>query len=263
MHIYQASPGSTLAAIGRLDRSIGSMGRRSSGHFHPLTPRAAGLLLREPRLGAAVPRAFMRTPRRIAAGQRLYVLQPLGQGAAAAPGGAVPTHAWLRVHYHRGSVTVGVYFSEAQAQQIAEAIRQGRGSTALLKSIVEACRRIGFGSIGRRVEREDKEEFEELAGWISRRIPRFAGRALRKHLAAWILPAFSKWAAANGEAFARAASHPGSGVTIRARVSSIPGFDLLRRLAAGGASADLAAVSRALRGSPSITFTITPGRGRA
>jgi hypothetical protein len=229
------------------------------------------MLLREPRLGAAVPRAFLRSANRIAAGQRVFVLQPIGAqpnlpALAAQAGRAAlnaPTRAWLRVNYGQGRITVGIYFSEAEAQQIAEGVRKGRSGGALLKAMLRALQGIGLAGLGRRVQREEEMEFEELAGRIGRSLPRAAGRLLRKRIAGWVLPALSKWTSANAEAFLRAVAHPEPGVTVRARLTGVPGFELLAGLATGKATGSAAkSLAGALRGSPGVAITVTPGRRR-
>ena len=71
---------------------------------------------------------------------------------------------------------------------------------------------------------------------------------LRRRLDAWVLPALASWARTNGEAFARAAAHPDPGVTVRVRLTGVPGLDAL---AQGSGGAGAAAAKNALRGTPS------------
>src|ERR671922_135049 len=67
VHVYQAMTGTTFARIARLETGVSGLGRatrRASALFHPLTVRAAGALLHEPKLGrdAAVTPGFPPTP---------------------------------------------------------------------------------------------------------------------------------------------------------------------------------------------------------
>ena len=79
LHIYQAAAGTTVPRMMRVDRANGGgRGRSARRSVHPLTPAAAGMLLREPGLGVAVPAGFLRSRHRIAAGQRFYLLEPIG-----------------------------------------------------------------------------------------------------------------------------------------------------------------------------------------
>ena len=77
---------------------------------HPLTPTAAGLLLREPALGVAVPPRFMRSRHRIAAGQRFFHLEPTGPAGMLAsarkpqaPRPAAPTRAWSVINLRKAT----------------------------------------------------------------------------------------------------------------------------------------------------------------
>ena len=264
MHIYQAVPGTTLASIGRLDRGLGSArGPIAPTSFHPLTPQAAGILLKEPRLGAPVPSAFLRTPARVGVGQRFYVLQPTG-GNAAMPVGTnpamlrrlVPSRAWVAYNSRKGTVTVGLYFSEAEAQQIVSAIRKGSGTAPLLRAIVQASRSIGLSLPARVPQKEDFEEQEEFAGKVGRIIPRNLKQLFRRRLASWVLPALAKWVKANSEAFVRAAGHPDPGVTLRAKIVA----PLLTQIPQALRSGSLATLLRGSRAMPAITISVTSGR---
>ena len=177
MHIYQSAIGTTLPRMMRVDRANGGgRGRAASAQVHPLTPEAAGLLLREPKLGVAAAPRFLRSRNRIAVGQRFYVLEPIGAAGGLALSGVAgaaaerlaPTRAWTVVNLRRSKVTVGLYLSEADAQTAAEGIRQGKGGAALLQALVAVYKTASqptaaapHGNL--RVVREDREDFEELA----------------------------------------------------------------------------------------------------
>jgi hypothetical protein len=262
LHIYQASPGTTLPAVARNDRTIGGGGRgyTSAGGFHPLTPAAAGVLLREPGLGVAVPPAYLRSRNRIAAGQRFYVVQPTGAGSGpalpangagrAAAARLAPSRAHIRVDHRRGRIDVRLFFSEAESQRIAQAIRTARGEGPLLQALVGALSALDRSGAGGAVLREDRETFEAFAG--SGPLGRSAG-SLRRRLRAWLLPALAAWTRTNAEAFARAAASPAAGVTVRAQLSSVPGLATIGGTVAprGGGHAK-----------PLIAITVAPGGGR-
>jgi hypothetical protein len=281
MHIYQAAPGTTLPRMVRVDRASAGGGRGyiTAASVHPLTPTAAGLLLREPRLGVAVPAAYLRSRHRIAAGQRFYVLEPIGAvGALALPLGAAsrevvqrlaPSRAWTVMNLRRSRITIGFYLSEAEAQRIVVAIRQGNGGAALLQALTAAYREMDkstspHGHI--RIVREDGQNFEELAvlpGRLTgRMLPPAFTAFLRRRLRAWVLPALANWARTNAETFARAAGHPDPGVTIRVRLTSVPGLNLLGQAMKTLPGAGVARALSALRGTPSISISVTPGKGR-
>jgi hypothetical protein len=267
MHVYKAKAGTTAATAIR----HGQGGGRSSGPL-PLTPAAAGLLLREPRLGAHVPAGFMRTPRRIAVGQRFYVLEPLGPSSGfdhsqnrAASARMMPGRAWISVNRPRAQITIGIYLSEAEAQRIVEVIRQGRGNSALLQALVTTFKEAANSSGGPpTISREEGEEFEEFAAQAAGQMTQAFKALLRKRIAAWALPALAEWARNNGEAFMRAVAHPDAGVTVRIHLTAVPGLNLLGQ-AGGGTQAGSATTNplAALRGTPSISVTVSPGRRRS
>lgn len=269
MHIYQSAPGTTLPAIARTDRSLNSAGRGyvPSSSFHPLTPAAAGLLLREPRLGAATPSSFMRSPNRIAVGQRFYVLQPVGAGAPALPASRAgrataarlaPSSTRVRIDRGRGRVTARFFFSEAEAQRIARLIREGRGHSGLLQALVAAWRSIDPGNAGPRVIGKQGEDFEELVPLARPSRSYQPGQHHHHHhhrarhhrghhhgrLRRLIIPALARWAKYNAEAFARAAADPASGVTVLVQMG-LPG--------AGGM------IGSGLRALPAISISVVPG----
>ena len=272
MHIYQSATGTTLPRMIRVDRANGGgRGRAASSQVHPLTPETAGLLLREPKLGVAVAPGFLRSRSRIAVGQRFYVLEPIGAAGALALSGVAgaaaarlaPSRAWTVVNLRRSKITVGLYLSEADAQAAAEGIRQGRGSVALLQALTAIYRTASKPTAAApnghlRIVREDSEDHEDLAP-AAPALPPATTALLRRRLDAWVLPALATWARNNGEAFARAAAHPDPGVTLRIRLTSVPGLDTLAQ-AAGGATS--AAATNALRGMPTISIRVTSGRRR-
>lgn len=277
VHIYQAAAGTTLPRMVRLDRpgAAGGRGYVTSSNVHPLTPAAAGLLLREPQLGVAVPGTYLQSRHRIAVGQRFYLLEPIGAAGVlamatnattrAAAARLAPSRAWTAVSLSRSRITVGLYLSEAEAQSIVAAIRQGRGSPALLQALTAAYRemdRSASSSQGNvRVTRENGEDFHALTGRPGGLLPAGLAGFLRRRLRAWVLPALATWARTNGEAFARAAAHPDGGVTIRVRLTSVPGLDMLGQAAKAVGAGSIAAGSlSSLRGAPTITVSVTPGR---
>lgn len=264
MHIYQATAGTTVPSTLRQDRG----GARATFGAHPLTPAAAGLLLREPKLGVAVPPAYLQSRNRIAAGQRFYVLEPVGAATAGLVKGAAaalrtaPSRATVRVNQRRGRVTVSFYLSEAEAQAVAAAIRQGRGAHALLQALTNAWRELDKPAAGDGaappMQRED-EDFAAFPGAVSRLVKPALASMLRRQLGGWLMPALAEWAKANAEAFARAAAHPEPGVTVRVTLTSVPG------LAACCASCGTPAAGKAggARARPPVTVTVQPGRPRA
>jgi hypothetical protein len=173
----------------------------------------------------------------------------------------------VAINYAKGHMSLGVYFSEADAQRIAAAVRGGGSASPLLKALLQACRNIGVSTAPRLAQREDHEEFEEeeqlAAGPQRRRMPRPFGRLIRRRIARWALPALAKWAREHMSAFVQAAMDPASGVTVRVKLSAVPGFDVLRQLRAGKPGAGGAtSLIAALKGTPQVAITVTAGRRR-
>ena len=277
LHIYQSVSGTSLPRMVRMDRTAQRAGRGyvSARNVHPLTPAAAGLLLREPKLGVDVSPAFLRSRRRIAAGQRFFMLEPQGAaGTLALPPGAMtreaaeqssPSRAWTVINLRRGRVTVGIYVSETDAQRVVQAIRQGKGGLALLQTLADVYkntdRKAIAGATSVRIVREDLDEAEDFALPGLGLLKGGLTGALRKKLKGWVLSSLSKWARSNAEAFARAAAHPDAGVTVRVRLTGVPGLDSLGQAAMGVLTGGgLNAVRGALRVTPNVAITIAPGK---
>lgn len=269
VHVFEATVGSTLPRIAAADRVLARLGgRRAWRGLHPLTPHAAGLLLREPRLGVRVPGVYLRSRGRVAAGQRFYYLEPIGAtGAPARPasaGASHPSRPQLVVDLPRGTIDVALYLADADAQGISVAIRQGNGVPALLQALSRALGSLDFSSSDRSViirrEVEEGEDFS-FAGVLHQIAPSVLG-SLRRQLRGWALTAVSQWARAKGEEFARAAA-PGQGVTVRLRLTGVPGLALVRdavhgRLGAGALRKVLDGT--AFSGTPATEVTAVPGR---
>jgi hypothetical protein len=113
-----------------------------------------------------------------------------------------------------------------------------------------------------RTLREEGEDFEILATRVGGLLPPALTGMLRKRLRAWVLPALANWAKNNTEAFARAVAHPDPGVTVRVRLTAVPGLDLLGKAAAGIGGSLPSGILAALRGTPQIAISVMPGTGK-
>ena len=259
--VYEAVAGTTARGLVAADARL--RGRPGAvGQLHPLTRHAAGALLREPRLGVAVPGRYLASPGRIAVGQRLYRVEPVGAPPAAAT--AKPTAARVRIDLRAGAVRVKVYLSELDAQKAALGVRQGRGAAAILDAVGRpfAALRFGVGDHSVVVVRERPESEDEAAQAVRRLSPKVLA-AVRRAIRGWFLGAVAEWAKANGESFARAAADPASGVTVTVTLSAVPGLDLVKSAAAGSLTAaqtQALETGAALRGTPKAAVVVAPGR---
>ncbi|MFF1634214.1 hypothetical protein [Leifsonia sp. NPDC058248] len=277
IHIFQATVGTSLRRIAAIERTRSGV-RLSSSQLHPLTPNAAGLLLREPGLGVAVPPEFLRTRARVAAGQRFYWLEPLSPSAAIAVAGAgrpgragrtpAGSQGWVVVDTTASRVVVALYFSETDAQTIAAGIREGRSEPVLIPALSAAYDRLArsFAHPSGRVRIvKELEQGEDALGPALGRLAPTIVSALRARIRSWLLPAFAAWARGEAAEFARAAADPRSGVTVTATISSAPGLPLLRQALTGTLGvAALATITSgsAFRGKPAVTIGVRTGKHR-
>ena len=209
-----------------------------------------------------MPARYLKSPRRIAVGQRVYVLEPVGAGGFSRSAGtpAAPSRSWISISRGGAQVVAGIYLSETEAQAIAEAMRKGRGHGVLLKALLDSFRRSSRSEAEVLGEAfgEEGEEFDQFSARTIARFPAGFRDMLRRRISAWIMPALAGWVRTSGEAFLRAAAHPGAGVTVRIHLSGVPGLVQ----ATAGKVPSLTSLARSLRGSPVIAITVAPGRAR-
>lgn len=264
VHIFEAMPGTTL---GRLVRNEGqSLGVKIAvDDIHPLSSMVSGLLLHEPGLGTDVPDTYLSSRHRITVGQRFFYLEPLeGMTRFEAEAGrlvaATPSHRRISVNLAHARVTGKFYLSETESQQIATAIKQGRGVPALLKALVAGANP---------APRRETEEFEdEESGFTASSLRSLAPnilQVLRRRIRAWCASAIADWARQRSGEFVRAASDPAEGVTVRVDLTAVPGLHLVRDTRAGRLEPNaLRGVlnGTAFKGTPTTTVTVTAGRIR-
>lgn len=249
LHLYQAIPGTTLSRIARLEKHTPGLGRGDRGTYtrlHPLTPEAAGALLREPGLGKAVDATFLSTPDRIAVGQRFYYLQLPGTGPTPPPPGRCPalSEVTVAMDFRQTLIRVHIYLTEADAQSVAARIRSGAGSLAsmvLIKRVIEATLRTALSPQRRqhlRVihEAEAEEQWVQAAlgaaaSRIGMAIVEYAGRKLLE----WVERAVAQYLQERAQDFVRRADEPANGVTLMVQLRNPPGMALLGSLMRGQA----------------------------
>ena len=279
MHIYQSAPGTTVPRMMRMDRNplSGGRGYLSTANVHPLTSHAAGLLLREPKLGVHVPPAYLEVAQ---SNRRRPAL--LRAGAAWRCRKSGPADGRRRPVGRRAprpEPRIGACRPAPRPDHGRNLPQRGR-STEYQQHHPAGPRYSGFaagadpglqgdGAFRRAPARphqyrpRGRRGFRESAAQPGSLLPPALTGMLRKRLRAWILPALAKWTKNNAETFARAAAHPGAGVTIRVKLTGVPGLDLLGKAAAAirGGSVPTGILS-ALKGTPQIAITVTPGRGK-
>ena len=131
VHLYETLPGTTLPDIAREESEtpgMGAAGAQGAAQLHPLTPKAAGLLLGEPRMGRNVPSGTHR--RNVGVGQRLYRLSIPGRRLLTAPGKDGRPHprrlGGLRVTLDcpKDEIRICIFLSEVKAQRLAVRLRR-------------------------------------------------------------------------------------------------------------------------------------------
>ncbi|MGO4690706.1 hypothetical protein [Glaciibacter sp. 2TAF33] len=276
LQIFEATVGTSLRRIAAIERGRRTGSRISSTQLHPLTPAAAGLLLREPGLGVSVAAAFLRSRQRVAAGQRFFYLEPLTAAGTPTPGPmggsaaqrTAPSQGWILVDTAGSRIAVALYFSETDAQQVAGGVRTGRPAATLLPALTtaydSAARSFGSGD-GRVRILTERDESEASAGdALSRLMPPVA-TALRRALRSWLLPVLAEWTRSRAAEFVQAAANPASGVTVTITLSGVPGLGVVRDALRGtlpGTSLQSVTSGSAFRGTPSGAVTVQAGKHR-
>lgn len=146
LHLYEAIKGTWLSKITKYERNVHGLGTSSILSWikiHPLTKKAAGLLLNEPNLGKDVSPQFLRTRHLIGIGQRFYYLEipgtqvkvkpSLTPGTQYRPGrtrtgnGPLINTSDIQVilNFVKGYIEINCFLSEAEAIDISGKIQRG------------------------------------------------------------------------------------------------------------------------------------------
>jgi hypothetical protein len=276
-YLYEAVPGTTLAAIARHEKRVAGLGPTSVRGwrlFVPLTRRTAGILFGEPQLGRDTASQFLMTPRRIAVGQRFVVLVPEGwRPTAAGPGspavqGEVAGHrsseANLTLDFPHELAKVFIYLSEADAQAVAASVRRGESVTPVLvllrKIYVAALRSMLSGHARRHVKvvHEVATEAEAEGGVLGAIGERVLNRIVDK-VVTWVGRAVSDYFTRRGQEFLTAADNRADGVTIVVTLRHTGVMQLMRRGLRGDGVGSAIALARALLVPADASVRTVPG----
>jgi hypothetical protein len=261
LHLVHSMSGTSPAQIvRRLGLRHGAMGTAA---LQPLTRAAAGMLLREPRLGTD---SAMRRPRPAGpatAGQRYYVIEPLGQGGPGRRGRRAKASRFRqRVDATGRTIVLGYYLSERRAQRVAVEMKKSASAAPLARTLIEL-----MGGLRRRGSRPVGEtEAFALGGFAEEELSLSSLKSalggfkagLSRRIRQWTLPALIAWLRDNSEAFQRAVQHPAQGVTLTVRLTDVPGLSLLANPTK--VLTDPKALKSAFAGKPAITIALEPGR---
>lgn len=247
VHLYEAIPGTLLSQIALLERRTPGLGSGNVATFskiHPLTTRAAGLLLKEPGLGRDVAAGFLATRNNIGVGQRFYYIETV-QGHAVAPMNRAgrPSEVNLTIDLPSNQVRVSVFFSEADAQRI---VATGPGASAMTalriaESMIGAViASIAQGGPAKHItfnreaqgELEGEDFWQRIAGEAAKRVVKWMLEELAKALVKMIKAALIRYFNARLAEFGNATRNAADGVTV-VLVFSHPGLQVLRAALAG------------------------------
>lgn len=197
-HLYEAIPGTRLALIAMSEKKVPGLGnprRDAWSLIQPLTPDAAGLLLKEPGLGRPVDAQFLARRGRVGVGQRFYFLEiqgarvrmaPRGRNRAAGPARTSTTSVVLDLP--KRQLRVFVYYSEADGQELVGHMKRKLPLSALLTALRAKIdiTKIGTGDRvgGIRIIHETMPEAEGLGDQLKGKLFEWLLDVLRRELEA-------------------------------------------------------------------------------
>ncbi len=139
VHLYEAISGTWLSRISKWENVPGLGTIKSSGwsQIHPLTEKAASLLLNEPGLGKKVPARFMQSRHRINIGQRFYYLEISGAkvkqpyippkgNKPGKPKTTTPRSSDIQgvINFIKSEIRLNYFFSEEDAKSVVEKLNR-------------------------------------------------------------------------------------------------------------------------------------------
>jgi hypothetical protein len=282
VHLYEAIAGTTLSAIAHHERSVrglGSSRREAWSLIHPLTPEAAGILLKEPGLGHAVDPKFLAGGTTTALGQRFYYLE-VRDGAAGAvqpmgarrPGGRV-SQTRVVLNFPAGHARAILYYSEAEAHALVASLGARTPIGVLINGLkaglqTRLAAMLSGPSRALRIVHESVAS-EDLLPKAPSGVLRLVGRPLSKTLLQWVLETFRRELERRRDEFAaefkRAAASDADGVTLVVTFPRPPFFEQLRGLLSGNPLAAGARLRISSLRQPfgEYTLAIRPGFARS
>jgi hypothetical protein len=265
VHLYEAVPGSVVGEIAHYEAN--GNGAARSVEFHPLTPEAAALLLREPGLGRVTSPASRASAANLVVGQRFYRLAVPGRRLAALPrtgASARPRRGsslYTVFDFPGDRIRLFLFLSERRAQESAATLRkQGHAGTVAmtLKSLLErglnAVSNAGGGGRLRLIH--EALSLEEARGAALGKLPGRLMQAFTARIGEWTLSALTDYLAAQTARFIAATEDAQDGVTVIVTLANPPGMAALRK-ALDGASAN--GDGRASGGPAAVQVDVQPG----
>lgn len=239
VHLYETIAGQPwLATVAAQEREVSGLGaaRRGWSRLHPLTPKAAGLLLRQPGLGRRVPARFLSTAHRIAPGQRLFYLEIPAAGPTAPRRRASAVNVVL--DFPGDQIRVRLHLSETTAQDIAVLLRKRAPAAAVISRIRRVYERGLRSALDGQSERRvtivhETVPADERAGRALRRVNPIVRDQLVRLLSRWLGTAIAGLVEERRQEVVDATEAPADGITILTTFAQPPGFAALRRTLSG------------------------------
>ena len=271
VHLYETLPGTTLADIAREESEtpgMGPAGAKGAAQLHPLTPKAAGMLLGEPRMGRNVPPGTHR--RNVGVGQRLYHLSVPGKRMLAAPGKDGKPHlrrpGGLRVTLDgpKDEIRIGIFLSEVKAQRLAVRLRRQSHPGAVAAGFQKYVgRRLAPILRGERLARIRVIQAGltpgEALGAALKRLPAEVPVALTARLQEGLVSAFAELVKGQPQQLITATEDTADGITMKFSIARPPGLQqICKALLPTGQTAGVADAIRG-GGKPDVRVEVVPG----
>ncbi len=245
VHLFEATPGNTLAQISRYEDSTPGLGSGKYAYtqLHPLTPEAAGMLFGQPGLGRTMPGRYLNNRRTIGVGQRFYYLEIPGAQLQMMPVSGSTTMLRrsnglkLTLDFSRQQILVCLYLNETNAQNIAAKLRQNLplGSVmTVLKSIMELnlMNLFSAGTSGQIKIIHEAIPPQQASNSLVL-LPQPIKSKLEIRLLDWLGKGLSNYFRQQSQGFIAATEDPADGITLKVTLDNPPNFALLRKALQG------------------------------
>ena len=269
--LYETLPGTTLPDIAREESEMpgmGATGTKGAAQFHPLTPKAAGLLLGEPRMGRNTPPGSDR--QNVGVGQRFYRLAIAGKRQLTTPGTDgrphLRRHGGIRVALDcpKDEIRIRVFLSEVKAQRLAVRVRRQSHPGAVAAGFQKYVgRRLGAIIRGQRLSRirliQPGLTPGDAHGAALKRLPAEVLAALTARLQECVVTAFAEFVKGQSQQLMTAVEDTADGITLKFTILRPAGLQQLgKALLPGGQAAGLADAIQS-GSKPDVRVEVHPG----
>ena len=260
VHIYQAINSSWLSRMSRFDNAtgLGTSQPYAWKQLHPLTVKAASLLLKEPKLGKDFPSTFTKSRHKIAVGQRFFFLEIKGARLKLIKDPHKKTSFIARssdiqgiINLIKSEIRFNYFFSEEDAKSIVEKLNRNDylgASLTIRHSVRNVLNDLLVKNVGNKVkivhealpemylDNVNEENFAPLAAVGS--IALNAGKEVLKKVVEKLVEKISELAyqaivnyfKARAAEFKQAQASDNDGVTIKIIWINVPGMSSIRAI---------------------------------